>query len=466
MRVGLRRAVLLTSDITAMLFTTFVTYALNMESWSSYSSDDAVKMILVQFILTVTMLGYFSNKGHYSWRNPWWQQVRQTMRTCFIFVLISLLVNLITLSNVSGFVWLVLYWGLGAFSMLSFRWIGRSFLMSLKHWDIPTILVGGSVNMMETIYALRSEAYLRYDIKEVVLTDYTDENIQQLKESHGNLNIRSELNDVDPYSMVILCLDEFSDSFIREVSEKVRRSGARFAIVPPTNGFSLYGLQTQFFFGHKIVLLESRIRLQTATGRTLKYLTDKIGAFLAILLLSPLFIMLALRVRQDGGSAFYAQTRIGKNGKPFKCWKFRSMIVNADEVLKTYLAENPEAAEEYKRDFKLKNDPRITPVGHLLRKSSLDEIPQFFNVLKGDMSLVGPRPVVEKETEYYEDKLSYYLSVKPGVTGLWQVSGRNDITYQKRVELDVWYVENWSLWNDMVIFFKTIYVVLARKGAY
>lgn len=466
MRIGLRRTTLLTSDILAALLATFITYGNTMKVWPSYSDDDTIRIILIQVILTISALVYFSNKGHYSWRNPWWQQVRQTLRTCFILILISLLVNVIAISNVNGFLWVVIYWGMWTIALLTFRWVGRSILISKNHWDIPTILVGGSVNLIETIYALRSEAYLRYAIKQVVLTDYTPESIQQIKEAHGELNIIPELGHIDSYSMVILCPDEFSDSFIKEVVYKVRISGARFAIVPPTNGFSLYGLQTQFFFGHKIVLLESRVRLQTATGKALKYMTDKIGAFFALLLLSPVFLVLILRVKKDGGPAFYAQERIGKNGKPFKCWKFRSMIVNSDEALEKYLAENPEAAAEYARDFKLKEDPRVTPVGHLLRKTSLDEIPQFYNVLKGEMSLVGPRPIVQKETHYYQDKLSYYMAVKPGVTGLWQVSGRNDISYQQRVSMDVWYVENWSLWNDIVIFFETVYVVLARKGAY
>lgn len=466
MKIGLRRTTLLTSDILAALLATFITYGSTQELWASYSDADVIQVVLVQAILVISALIYFSNKGHYSWRNPWWQQVRQTLRTCFIFILISLLINLIALSNVKDVMWVVLFWGMWTFALLTLRHAARSILISLNHWDIPTILVGGSVNLIETIYALKSESYLRYDIRQVVLTDYTPETIQQLKDEHGDLNIISELGYIDSYSMVILCPDEFSDKFIKEVVYKVRSSGARFAIVPPTNGFSLYGLQTQFFFGHKIVLLESRVTLQTPTGKALKYMTDKIGAFFAIVLLSPFFIILALRIRKDGGPAFYSQVRVGKDGKPFKCWKFRSMIVNSDEALKKHLAENAEAAAEYERDFKLKEDPRVTPIGHLLRKTSLDEIPQFYNVLKGDMSLVGPRPIVEKETHYYEDKLSYYLSVKPGVTGLWQVSGRNDITYKKRVELDVWYIENWSLWNDIVIFLETVYVVLARKGAY
>ena len=466
MRIGLRRATLLAGDIFAALLATFITYGNTKGEWELYTDTDTIRIAFTQFILVVSALIYFYNKGHYSWRNPWWQQVRQTLRTCTIFILISLLINLIALSNVNGIFWVVLFWGLWTFALLTCRWVGRSILISLHHWDIPTILVGGSVNLIETIYALRSEAYLRYNIKQIVLTDYTPEAIQQIREAHGDLKIISELGYIDNYSMVILCPDEFSDSFIKEVVYKVRLSGARFAIVPPTNGFSLYGLQTQFFFGHKIVLLESKVRLQTPTGKILKYLTDKIGAFFALLLLSPVFLVLALRVKKDGGPAFYSQERVGQNGRPFKCWKFRTMIVNSAEALEKHLAANPEAAEEYARDFKLKDDPRITPVGHLLRKTSLDEIPQFYNVLRGDMSLVGPRPIVEKETHYYEDKLSYYLTVKPGVTGLWQVSGRNDISYQQRVSLDVWYVENWSLWNDIVIFLETIYVVLARKGAY
>lgn len=466
MRIGLRRTTLLTADIFAAFWATFITYGLTKHSWPLYSDMDTLRIVFSQAILVLSALIYFSNKGHYSWRNPWWQQVRQTLRTGFIFTLISFLINLIALSNVNAISWVVIFWGMWTFGLLTFRWIARSVLISRNHWDIPTVLVGGSVNLIETIYALRSEAYLRYAIKEVVLMDYSPETIQQLKDAHGDLNIIPQLGHINSYSMVILCPDEFSDSFIKDVVYKVRLSGARFAIVPPTNGFSLYGLQTQFFFGHKIVLLESRVRLQTPTGRVLKYITDKVGSFCAILLLSPVFLLLALRVRKDGGPAFYYQERVGKNGKPFKCWKFRSMIVNSAEALEAHLAANPEAAEEYARDFKLKDDPRITPVGHFLRKSSLDEIPQFYNVLKGEMSLVGPRPIVEKETHYYEDKLSYYLTVKPGVTGLWQVSGRNDISYQQRVSLDVWYVENWSLWNDIVIFLETIYVVLARKGAY
>jgi undecaprenyl-phosphate galactose phosphotransferase len=142
------------------------------------------------------------------------------------------------------------------------------------------------------------------------------------------------------------------------------------------------------------------------------------------------------------------------------------MVPNAQDALRELLEKDPSAREEYARDFKLKNDPRVTRIGALLRKTSLDEIPQLFNVLRGEMSLMGPRPIVEDEKKFYNDRIADYMSVKPGITGLWQVSGRSDTGYDQRVYLDSWYVRNWSFWNDVVIGFRTFLVVLARKGAY
>jgi lipopolysaccharide/colanic/teichoic acid biosynthesis glycosyltransferase len=142
------------------------------------------------------------------------------------------------------------------------------------------------------------------------------------------------------------------------------------------------------------------------------------------------------------------------------------MVINSKEVLEQLLANNPEARAEWDETFKLKNDPRITRIGHLLRKTSMDELPQLFNVLKGEMSLVGPRPIINAELERYSDEVDYYLLSKPGMTGLWQVSGRSDVDYETRVYLDAWYVKNWSMWNDIAILFKTVSVVLRKDGAY
>ena len=184
--------------------------------------------------------------------------------------------------------------------------------------------------------------------------------------------------------------------------------------------------------------------------------------------ISPLLVYIAYRIKkEDPGPIFFAHERIGKNGKPFPCYKFRSMVTNSQEMLQQYLTENPAAKEEWEREFKLKNDPRVTPIGKVLRRTSLDELPQIFNVLRGEMSLVGPRPVIQEELDkYYGETAKLYCTVKPGITGLWQVSGRSDTTYDERVAMDESYINNRSFLGDIVILWKTIGVVALKKGAY
>lgn len=202
------------------------------------------------------------------------------------------------------------------------------------------------------------------------------------------------------------------------------------------------------------------------SNRFIKRLFDILLAFFLLVLLLPLFVYLFIRISKDGGSAVYGHTRVGMEGRTFKCYKFRSMVNNSQEVLEHLLATDPVAKAEWEKDFKLKNDPRITPIGHFIRKTSIDELPQLWNVLKGDMSFVGPRPVTEVELQRYRQYVRYYLAVRPGITGLWQVSGRNDTTYNERIRLDTKYVISWTLLKDIQILLKTILVVLFRKGAY
>jgi exopolysaccharide production protein ExoY len=182
--------------------------------------------------------------------------------------------------------------------------------------------------------------------------------------------------------------------------------------------------------------------------------------------LTPVMVALALLVRADGGPVLFRQRRIGAGGRPFMCLKYRTMRTDAEAQLQQLLARDPEARASWESDFKLRVDPRITRFGSLLRQTSLDELPQLFNVLKGDMSLVGPRPIVAAEVPRYGRAIREYLNCRPGVTGLWQVSGRNDVDYPTRVKLDQTYARNWSLVADVGILFRTVRVVLLRSGAY
>lgn len=200
----------------------------------------------------------------------------------------------------------------------------------------------------------------------------------------------------------------------------------------------------------------------------IKRIIDIIGSLFGMIILVPVTIVIGiirLIIKEERGPIFYSQKRIGKNGKYFKLYKYRSMIKNADDVLKEYLEENEEARKEFEEFQKLQNDPRITKLGNFLRKTSLDELPQMLNILKGDISFIGPRPIVDGEIDKYGENRGKFLSVKPGLTGYWQVNGRSNTSYEDRMNMELYYVDNCSLWLDIKIFFKTFITVLKKEGA-
>ena len=214
------------------------------------------------------------------------------------------------------------------------------------------------------------------------------------------------------------------------------------------------------------LLSTQRSTAKRRPSELLKRSVDVMVALGALIFLLPVLIPIALIVRlSDGGPVLYRHKRLGRNGEQFLCYKFRSMVTDADARLAHLLATDPAARAEWEAAQKLRNDPRITRFGDFLRKSSLDELPQLLNILKGDMSVIGPRPIVESEIIKYGEFYAYYCDVRPGLTGLWQVSGRSDTTYQERVALDVRYVTERSFWMDLKIFFLTFPVVLRRVGA-
>lgn len=202
------------------------------------------------------------------------------------------------------------------------------------------------------------------------------------------------------------------------------------------------------------------------TYKYIKRFLDIVGSLLALIVFSPIFLILSLIIKsQDGGSAFFAQERIGKGGKPFMMYKFRSMRMDAERILKS----DPDLYAKYvANDYKLlaDEDPRITPIGRWMRRTSVDELPQFVNILKGDMSIIGPRPVVEKELEEYCDRKDKFLSVRPGAMGLWQATGRSNISYPERCDVELKYIDNISFGYDVKIFFQTIFSIFKKEGAY
>lgn len=239
-------------------------------------------------------------------------------------------------------------------------------------------------------------------------------------------------------------------------------------IVPNLVAVPMGSMEIESFYNEKLMLVRIKNNLANRLNVFCKHVFDYSLTIVGTICISPVLALIALWIyKEDPGPIIFKHMRVGKGGKLFPCYKFRSMIVNSQEVLDHILATDAEAKKEWEANFKLKNDPRITKIGKFLRKTSLDELPQIFNVLKGEMSLVGPRPIVQKELDtYYKGYEQEYLSVLPGITGLWQVSGRSDVDYDERIEMDKWYTRNWSVWIDIMILYKTFAVVLLKKGAY
>ena len=256
-------------------------------------------------------------------------------------------------------------------------------------------------------------------------------------------------------------------SNLNRLIEQNIKENKEIMFLPILQGYDFTQAHIYNIFNSRISLITLQNSLQNRFRTTLKRGLD---IFLIILIL-PLFLViclvvtLAIKIQEPNGRVFFSHKRIGFRGKFFDCLKFRSMKENSDEILKQYLKDNPQEALYFRKYHKYRRDPRITKVGNFIRKTSIDELPQLINVLKGDMSIVGPRPYAEYERKDMGEFADLILAVKPGITGIWQVSGRSDVDFATRTRMDVWYMKNWSIWYDIVIIIKTFGVVLSRKGA-
>ena len=409
---------------------------------------------------------YAGTQGHYRLVAPWWQQVGHILSACLMAFALSALVETGWKTS-AHLLHDVLLWVLVPLCMISGRWLVRSLLLKNGAWAIPTVVAGGAKSIPKCLAALAAETYLVYDVRQLILSDAGAAEAEAFSQKYPGAAVSSHLDLASvAESYIIFCPDNMHAEGHQRTLVSLEASGLRFAYIPPVDSYFLYNAEPRRFFGYGIIALESRRSAPSKLGRLVKDGFDRLGAAIGLVLLSPLFLFIAWMIRKDGGPAIYGHRRIGKDSRPFTCLKFRSMVVNSKQMLDELLASDPAARAEYERDFKLKNDPRVTKIGKFLRKTSLDELPQLLNVLRGEMSLMGPRPIVEDEKKYYEETLKDYASVRPGMTGLWQVSGRSDTGYAQRVYLDGWYVKNWSFWNDLIIILRTVVVVMKRKGAY
>lgn len=274
-------------------------------------------------------------------------------------------------------------------------------------------------------------------------------------------------NSDEAYDMVIVSSKFFRPDELQDIIKKHTKNTKDIYVVPYMDHLDFSHTSIVDYSNIRLSALHIENRLLNYKNIFVKYIFEKT----VVLLISPfalflhLFITIIIKI-DSKGEAVFRQNRLGMGSVPFVCYKYRTMYVDNQEILDDYLKAHPEEIKHYEIYHKYKNDPRITKIGNFLRKTSLDEFPQFYNILKGNMNLIGPRPYMLKEEKKIGDDIDIILNVKPGITGLWQVSGRNKATFRERVELDLWYIRNWSLWLDVVIFFKTFKILISRNGAH
>jgi undecaprenyl-phosphate galactose phosphotransferase len=279
-------------------------------------------------------------------------------------------------------------------------------------------------------------------------------------------SIEEEVNSDLYYAAVISLAKEDTDQTFKTVNY-IMHHMKRVYVLPKISKLPLFNSEFFNSINHKGMALYVKNRLLNPADRMIKEIFDKAVSFILLVVFLPiLFILYIVVYISTKGHPLFKHKRVGQDGKKFNIYKFRTMRMDADKILKDLLENDSQKKAEWEKEYKLKDDPRVTRIGNFLRKTSLDELPQIINVFQGKMSLVGPRPIIDDEIAMYGDMFDYFKAVKPGITGLWQVSGRNDIAYDERVQLDVWYARNWSIELDIVILVKTVVIVLTRKGSY
>lgn len=307
-------------------------------------------------------------------------------------------------------------------------------------------------------------------IRSVVERRIVNNLVRDVRLSHSDKLsfLKNEINDYylklgDPH--IILFAHRKNSLFIPKLIDLIMHCDLPYSIIPDVGGASLLGMRISHFFRWELLLITPQHNIARLSYRLIKRLVDIILSIILILLLLLPMIIIFLLIKKDGGPGFFLHERVGYRGQKFGCLKFRTMHTNSDDIIRKYFTDNPSSLLEWCEFRKLQNDPRITNFGRFLRQTSLDELPQLFNVLLGHMSLVGPRPIIESEIPTYGWDIEMYYKVRPGMTGLWQISGRSNTSYGYRVSMDMWYIKNWSIWYDIGILLKTITVVITKVGA-
>lgn len=457
--------ILFFSDYLAIVLAEYI--AVDIRNYFITYSYLKIKPFMMYFLIPFFYLCGMFLKQTYINRMQFWKVLEKCFAAIFYgtAAIIVILYFVKEAGNTSRF--FVLLTGVFAFCfIIFFRYIIKNVLCRFDIFKIPILIIGGGKTAEVLINGIKDNYGEAYKIIGILEDNGQNKNLKEYPVLGGFEDVERIIKEKEIRNVVIAAPGLEQNKMISLVN-RVQPLVHNLSIVPNLIAIPMSGIEAERFFNEKIMLLRLKNNLASPLNRWLKYSFDFMCTLVGTILISPLLLLIAAGIYFDSpGPVIFKHTRIGKNGKPFGCYKFRTMCMDADKKLAELLDRDAAAKEEWERDFKLKDDPRVTKIGKILRKTSLDELPQIFNVLKGEMSLVGPRPVVEAELEKYGEYLDDYLMVRPGITGMWQVNGRSDTTYEERVHMDSWYVRNWSIWIDIMLLWRTVKSVVKCEGAY
>jgi undecaprenyl-phosphate galactose phosphotransferase len=412
---------------------------------------------------------FYTYEGLYSRRFSFWDEVKMIWKVIFFSTLATFSILYLgkTGEQVSRTVLVLMC--LIAIPMLPLvRTNAKKLLISLGLLRSKVLILGAGKTGELILRALRRDSNLGLNV-----VGFLDDDPLKVGKNVEGIKIHAGVNRADKYigrcgiDNVVIAMPGCDKRKYVSLVNRLQHKAQNILVIPDLFGITVLGTNLQHFFQEQAIGLEVKNNLAQPVNSFIKRLFDMTVSVLLLVLLAVPMLVIALLIKANSrGPVIFTQERVGKKDRIFDCLKFRTMYDDAEERLNALLERDAEARREWDHHWKLSRDPRVTGIGRFLRQTSLDELPQIFNVLKGDMSLVGPRPVTRREIdEYYKDEAALCFGVYPGVTGLWQVSGRSNTSYEYRIALDSWYVRNWNLWLDIVILFKTVRVVMKREGA-
>lgn len=418
------------------------------------NTPELLAHVILSGLFSVGVLLGLRNRGHYHIRKALADQLRPILAFCALgFVCSATLAFLADHTQLK--LTMILYWSALAGAIPLLRWLTREALKATREWAQSIIVLSGSSVTSDLLQRFQDKTEYGFELAHTLALDamlaLNDEEIGERLNAHANATL-------------YLAPDSVTQALASRLASALTLKGVSFYYQPaigtlPTQNFDLLDIPPS-----EGIVFAIKDSLDRPLAQAIKRGFDIIVTGLGLIALSPVFAALIVLIRRDGGPAFFAQPRVGKDGKVFSCLKFRSMAIDAEARLKTLLESDEDAAREWEIYKKLRHDPRITPVGRWIRKLSLDELPQLINILRGEMSLIGPRPMMTNQIADYGREFEAYKRMRPGLTGLWQVNGRHTTTFAERARLDTWYAHNWSLWRDCVILIRTVKEVLLAKG--